>query len=243
LSLDADAQPTVDDESSQCGSASLWEVMNMVSVIASNQQQIENAVRDGIGGVTERIASECEKTNETTLVSEIRNVKRVLESGNETRLQAVVMEMKGEMQEMKDVMRESVVEVRKMRDEMKNVSGRMRAEIEDVKRLVLSRPTECECATVKPPENSTYPVVTTSTSPPQQSAHLSVSMPPTHSFTPGLKHSFSANPSHCSPSFLLLKYSLHGFPGLFTVISEHICFLLLVFSVLTPFSCRLRAVD
>ena len=40
--------------------------------------------------------------------------------------------------------------------------------------------------------------------------------------------SFSANPSHCSPSFLLLKYSLHGFPGLFTVISEHICFLLLV---------------
>ena len=53
--------------------------------------------------------------------------------------------------------------------------------------------------------------------------------PPTHSFTPGLKPSFSANPSHCSPSFLLLKYLLHGFPGLFTVISEHICFLLLVF--------------
>ena len=52
--------------------------------------------------------------------------------------------------------------------------------------------------------------------------------PPTHSFTPGLKPSFSANSSHCSPSFLLLKYSLHGFPGLFTVTSEHICFLLLV---------------
>jgi len=45
----------------------------------------------------------------------------------------------------------------------------------------------------------------------------------------GLKPSFSANPSHCSPSFLLLKYSLHGFPGLFTVISEHISSLLLVF--------------
>ena len=44
-----------------------------------------------------------------------------------------------------------------------------------------------------------------------------------------LKPSFSANPSHCSSSFLLLKYSLRGFPGLFTVISEHICFLLLVF--------------
>ena len=52
---------------------------------------------------------------------------------------------------------------------------------------------------------------------------------PTYSFFPGLKPSFSPNPFHCSPSFLLLKYLLRGFPGLFTVISEHICFLLLVF--------------
>jgi len=29
--------------------------------------------------------------------------------------------------------------------------------------------------------------------------------------------------------FFLLKYLLHGFPGLFTVISGHMCFLLLVF--------------
>ena len=86
LSLDADAQPTVDDDSSQCGSASLQQVANMVEALASNQLQMENAVRDGIGGVRERIASECEKTNETTLVNESRDVKRVLESGNETRL-------------------------------------------------------------------------------------------------------------------------------------------------------------
>ena len=52
---------------------------------------------------------------------------------------------------------------------------------------------------------------------------------PTHSFTPGLKLSFSANPSHCSPSFPLFKYSLRWFPRLFAVISEHICFLLLIF--------------
>jgi len=38
LSLYADAQPTVDDDSSQCGSASLQQVANMVRVIASNQQ-------------------------------------------------------------------------------------------------------------------------------------------------------------------------------------------------------------
>ena len=202
LSLDADAQPTVDDESSQCGSASLWEVMNMVETLASDQQQIKNEVRDGIGGVRERIASECEKTNETMLVNEIRDVKRVLESGNETRLEAIVKEMKEEirdeirdvgrtvasgceveirkmrdemqemkdgMQEMKDGMRENVVEVRKLRDEMKNETDCMRAEMEDMKRLVLSRPTECECATVKPTDYSTYPAVTTSTSPPEHS--------------------------------------------------------------------------
>ena len=64
----------------------------------------------------------------------------------------------------------------------------------------------------------------------QQSYLLLFGIPsPAHSFFPGFKPSFSANPSHGSPSFLLLKYLLRGFPGLFTVISEHICFLLLVF--------------
>jgi len=61
--------------------------------------------------------------------------------------------------------------------------------------------------------------------------------------TATVKPSFSANPSHCSPSFLLLKYSLHGFSGLFTVISEHICSLTFSFSVFTPFSRLFRAVD
>ena len=76
----------------------------------------------------------------------------------------------------------------------------------------------------------------------QQSYLLLFGIPsPTHSFISGLKPSFSPNPSHGSPSFLLLKYLLRGFPGLFTVISEHICFLL--FSVFTLFSCRFRAVD
>ena len=76
LSLDADAQPTVDDESSQCGSASLQQVANMVSVLASNQQA-----------------------------------------------------MMDEVHEIKDQMQENVVEMMKMRDEIKNESDRMRAEI------------------------------------------------------------------------------------------------------------------
>jgi len=44
-------------------------------------------------------------------------------------------------------------------------------------------------------------------------------------------------------SLFLLQDSLHGFPRLLTVISEHICSLLFSFSVFTLFSCRFRAVD
>jgi len=46
---------------------------------------------------------------------------------------------------------------------------------------------------------------------------------PPRSFTPGLKPSFSANPSHRSLPFLLPDW-LHGFPGLSTDTSEHIRF-------------------
>ena len=46
LSLDADAQPTVDDDSSQCGSASIHDVVNMVKIIASNQQDNTQEIKD-----------------------------------------------------------------------------------------------------------------------------------------------------------------------------------------------------
>jgi len=49
-----------------------------------------------------------------------------------------------------------------------------------------------------------------------------ISIPsPHHSFIPGLKPPFSANPFHRSLSFLLQGW-LHRFPGLFTNTSEHI---------------------
>jgi len=46
LSLDADAQPPVDNDSSQCGSALLQQVANMVSVIASNQQEMKDKMQE-----------------------------------------------------------------------------------------------------------------------------------------------------------------------------------------------------
>jgi len=55
-----------------------------------------------------------------------------------------------------------------------------------------------------------------------------------HSFIPGLKPSFSANPSHSSLPFLLQDW-LHGFTGLFTDTSEHIRFLLFSFFLFCTF--------
>jgi len=60
------------------------------------------------------------------------------------------------------------------------------------------------------------------------STHHSHHPSPSHPFTPDLRRSFSANPSHHSLPFLLQNW-LHGFPGLFTATSEHISFLLFIF--------------
>ena len=150
LSLDTDAQPTVDDDSSQCGSASLQQVANMVEALASNQQENAREISD----LKNMFASE----NETRVIA-----------SNQQEMKDGIQENGVEIRKMKDGMHKNVVELRKMMDEMKNESDRVRAEMEDVKRLVLSRPTECECATVKPTDCSTCPSVTTTTSPPEHS--------------------------------------------------------------------------
>ena len=81
------------DAQSCAGSADLLDVVSAVETLASNQQLITSQVRDGISGVRKMIASECEKANETTMV-------------NETRLEAIVEEMKGEIaDEIRDVKR------------------------------------------------------------------------------------------------------------------------------------------
>jgi len=67
----------------------------------------------------------------------------------------------------------------------------------------------------------------------QQSYLLLFGIPsPTHSFF--LFPSLQILPTVALP-FFLLKYLLHGFPRLFTVISGHICFLLLVFFLFLHF--------
>jgi len=147
--MTGDAQSTVDDdETASCAdSADLLDVVSAVETLASNHHLITSQVRAGISGVRKMIASECEKTTETTLVSEIRDVKRLLESGNETRLEAVVEEMKGEiageirdvkrriasgceeanetrLAEIEKVVKESKEEIKEIKEEMKDgISG------------------------------------------------------------------------------------------------------------------------
>jgi len=67
LSLDADAQPTVDNDSSQCDSASLQQVANMVRVIASNQQAMKNE--------SDRMRAEMEDVKRLVMSCECATVK------------------------------------------------------------------------------------------------------------------------------------------------------------------------
>jgi len=135
------------DAQSCAGSAGLLDVVSAVETLASNQQLIASQVRDGIRGVRKMVASECEKTNETTLVNEIRDVKRLLVSGNGTRLEAVVEEMKGEIAgEIRDVKRriasgcEDANETRLAEIEkvVKEIKEEIKDEITGVKTLIAS---------------------------------------------------------------------------------------------------------
>ena len=121
LSLDADAQPTVDDDSSQCGSASLQYVAYMVRVIASNQQ----AMMDETKEIKDEMEEMKDKMEE--MKDKIQEMKDKME------------EMKDKIQEMKDDMEEMKDKIQEMKDEMKNETDRVRAEMEVVKRLVASQ--------------------------------------------------------------------------------------------------------
>ena len=82
LSLEADAQPTV-DETMTCSSSTLEEVVNMVTVIASNQKENADEMKDEIRDMKTLLVSGSEKTNETRLedvVKEIRDMKKLLTS-------------------------------------------------------------------------------------------------------------------------------------------------------------------
>jgi len=143
VSVMTDAQSTVDYETASCaGAAGLLDVVSAVETLASTQQLITSQVSDGISGVMDMIASECEKANETALVNEIRDVKRLLESGNETRLEDVVKEMKGEIaDEITDVKRriasgcEEANETRlaEIEKAVKEIKAEMKEEISGVK--------------------------------------------------------------------------------------------------------------
>ena len=78
LSLEADAQPTV-DETMTCGSSTSSDVEHLFTIIASNQRDIAEEIRD----VKQVLASDSEETNETRLedvVKEIKDVKKLIAS-------------------------------------------------------------------------------------------------------------------------------------------------------------------
>jgi len=83
LSLEADAQPTI-DETMTCSASTLEEVVNMVKIVASNQQQnaqkIKDEIKDGIKSVKTLLASGNVKTNETRLEEVVQEIKDMIDS-------------------------------------------------------------------------------------------------------------------------------------------------------------------
>ena len=76
LSLEADAQPTV-DETMTCSSSTLEEVVNMVTVIASNQKENADEMKDEIRDMKTLLVSGSEKTNETRLEDVVKELSLI----------------------------------------------------------------------------------------------------------------------------------------------------------------------
>ena len=136
LSLEADAQPTI-DETMTCGDSALEEVVNMVKIVASNQQENAQEIKE-----------------------EFKDVKRLLMLGsaqtNETSLEAVVKEMKDEIKnetgllsnDIKDVKAllasgcQEANETRRLEDTLKemkdDIKNEIKDEVRDVKEMITS---------------------------------------------------------------------------------------------------------
>ena len=92
LSLDADAQQTVHDDSSQCGSASLQQVVDMMRVIASNLQEIKDSIQENVVEMRKLVkptdCSTCPSVTTTTSPPE----HSTLEPAKQQRVSALVCE-------------------------------------------------------------------------------------------------------------------------------------------------------
>ena len=98
LSLEADAQPTV-DETMTCGASTLEEVVSVVKTIESNQQETAKDMKTLLGSGSVDKNETCRLED---VVKEIKDVKSLLGSGsvekNETcRLEDAVKEIKEEI--------------------------------------------------------------------------------------------------------------------------------------------------
>ena len=97
LAVIVHAQPTV-DETVTCSTSTFEEVANVVKLIASNQQEKAEEIKDHIKDVKTLLESESSQNNGTTLEEIAKDVKTLLESEssqtNDTRLEEIAKEIK-----------------------------------------------------------------------------------------------------------------------------------------------------
>jgi len=170
LSLEADAQPTI-DETTSCGDSTLDEAVNMVKIVASNQQENAQEIKEEFKDVKRLLVLGSAQTNETSLEAvvkemkdeiknetgllsnDIKDVKALLASGcqeaNETRrLEETLKEMKDDI---KSEIKDEVREVKEMitsgcqdtnESRLEDAVKQIKDEIRDVKTLLTSESNE-----------------------------------------------------------------------------------------------------
>jgi len=79
--LSLDAQPTI-DESMTCSASMLDEVMNIVKIMASNQQDNAQVTKDEIRGVKTLLMPGSGETNETRLDEVAKEIKEHIKDVN-----------------------------------------------------------------------------------------------------------------------------------------------------------------
>jgi len=133
LSLETDAQPTI-EETMTCSASTLEEVMDMVKIVAANQQQnarkTKEEIRDEIRDVKKMIASGFEETNTTRLEKVVKEMKDEMKNEVDFLIHTRLEDVFNEIKDVKALLESGSGDIDEMR--LEDVVN----EIKDLKKLI-----------------------------------------------------------------------------------------------------------
>ena len=136
FSLETDAQPTI-DETTSCGDSTLEEVVNVVKIVASNQQENAEGIKEEFKDVKRMLMLGSAQTNETSLEAVVKEMKDEIK--NETEL------LSNDIKDVKALLASGCQEANETRrleetlKEMKDdIKSEIKDEVRDVKEMITS---------------------------------------------------------------------------------------------------------